>query len=76
MGWFTENWYVIIGFLITIVGMFWGPWLGMGIFVVGMATMLIKLNAFIGLTITISTIFVTIFLMLFQHWKDKIDDRK
>ncbi len=69
MGLFIENWYVIIGLLITILGMLWGPWLGIGIAVVGMATMLIKLNAFIGLTITISTIFVTIFLMLFQHWK-------
>ena len=69
MGWFTENWYVIIGFLITILGMLWGPWLGIGIAVVGMSTVIIKLNAFIGLTIMISTIFVTIFLMLLQHWK-------
>ncbi len=69
MGWFIENWYVIIGLLITILGMLWGPWLGIGIFVVGMSTVIIKLNAFIGLTIMISTIFVTIFLMLLQHWK-------
>jgi hypothetical protein len=69
MGLFIENWYVIIGLLITILGMLWGPWLGIGIFVVGMSTVIIKLNAFIGLTIMISTIFVTIFLMLLQHWK-------
>ena len=69
MGWFIENWYVIIGLLITILGMLWGPWLGIGIFVVGMSTVIIKLNAFIGLTIMISTIFVTIFLMLLQHGK-------